>query len=83
MFVSFLYFLTTTMAYQIKICTKCKYFIHDDDLIYGKCALFPKIEYENLYQKRKDFYEFLVTGYEKPKEHKSIEYFFLFHGTRI
>ena len=72
----FLHFLTTMMAYQIKICAQCKYFIHNDDLIYGKCVLFPKIEYENLVEKRKKFYEFLVTGYEKPKEHKPVEYFF-------
>ena len=76
MFVSFLHLLITMVASQPKICTKCKYFIHNDKLIYGKCALFPKIDYENLLQKRKDLYEFLVTGYEKPKEHKPVEYFF-------
>lgn len=60
---------------QPKICTKCRYFVHNDNLVYGKCVLFPKIEYENIYQKRKEFYEFLVTGYEKPKMIKSTEYF--------
>ena len=71
----FLHVLTMINALQPKICTKCKYFIYHDNLIFGKCVLFPKIEYENLHQKREEFYEFLVTGYEKQKIVKPIEYF--------
>jgi hypothetical protein len=32
----------TMVASQPKICTKCKYFIHNDILLYGKCVLFQK-----------------------------------------
>ena len=60
-----------------RICANCRYFISQNHAIYGKCLLFPK-KYENVneYKKQRELIEFLVTGYEKPKENKQSEYYF-------
>ena len=71
-----LLFLTSLNALQTKICAQCKYFIYNEQLLYGKCSFFPKIEPEDIYQKRRELLEFLVTGYEKPKVSKPTDYYF-------
>ena len=68
------FLLVSTSGIKPKICINCKHFLYSSDNKLAKCVMFPIIEHEDIFQKRKEFIDFLVSGHEKPKKLKPIEY---------
>jgi len=62
---------------DVNICKNCKFFIkYDNDIIYSKCLMFPKMNPQNEYNKRQNLITLLVTGHYPPLKVEELEYFY-------
>ena len=69
------FFVTCVSIKPINLCVNCKHFINSNpnNLSYGKCKLFPKVDELAEYKQKQDFINYLVTGnqivYKETPEH--------------
>ena len=70
------FFVKVVSIKEHNICINCRYYINNDIDKFGKCLLFKVHEHEDLFEKRREMTDFLVTGREKKKINQAPRYVF-------